>query len=182
MEKNSLLKIGVVGAESTGKSELCEQLAAHFKTLWVPEYAREYFHHSSIYQYTLHDLEKILAQQVTWETEYATKANKLLFCDTTAITLKIWAELEFSSCPQTIEDAVREVPYDFYLICNNDVDWQADPLRQNKFSRDLIYQMNLAEVIKTKTPYEIIKGTKELRRSRAIEAIEKRLSANTRHA
>ena len=35
-------KIVVIGPESTGKSTLCEQLAAHFKTEWVPEFAREY--------------------------------------------------------------------------------------------------------------------------------------------
>ncbi len=35
-------KIVVIGPESTGKSTLCEQLAAHYKTKWVPEYAREY--------------------------------------------------------------------------------------------------------------------------------------------
>lgn len=174
MEKNGLIKIGVVGAESTGKSELCEKMAAHFNTLWVPEYAREYFNHSSIYQYTLLDLERILEQQLTWETEYARKANRLLFCDTTAITLKIWAELEFSTCPPTILQAVQQQNYDFYLICNNDIDWQADPLRQNKFSRDLIFQKNLTEVKKTKTAYEIIKGTNDLRLNMAIQSIEKR--------
>ena len=35
-------KIVVVGPESTGKSTLCENLAAHYNTVWVKEYAREY--------------------------------------------------------------------------------------------------------------------------------------------
>ena len=38
----SVKKIVVIGPESTGKSTLCEQLAKHYKTLWCPEYAREY--------------------------------------------------------------------------------------------------------------------------------------------
>ena len=37
-----LKKVVVIGPESTGKSTLCEQLARHYKTSWVKEYAREY--------------------------------------------------------------------------------------------------------------------------------------------
>ena len=37
-----LKKIVILGPESTGKSTLCEQLAAHYNTVWCPEYAREY--------------------------------------------------------------------------------------------------------------------------------------------
>ena len=35
-------KVVVIGPESTGKSTLSEKLAAHFNTVWTPEYAREY--------------------------------------------------------------------------------------------------------------------------------------------
>lgn len=35
-------RIVVVGAESTGKSTLIEQLAAHYASAWVPEYGREF--------------------------------------------------------------------------------------------------------------------------------------------
>jgi nicotinamide riboside kinase len=38
----SIKKIVVIGPESTGKSTLCEKLASHYNTLWVPEFAREY--------------------------------------------------------------------------------------------------------------------------------------------
>ncbi|RYE71528.1 MAG: ATPase, partial [Oxalobacteraceae bacterium] len=30
-------RIVILGPESTGKSTLCEQLAAHYHTSWVPE-------------------------------------------------------------------------------------------------------------------------------------------------
>ena len=35
-------KIVIIGPESTGKSTLCKELAAHYITTWVREYAREY--------------------------------------------------------------------------------------------------------------------------------------------
>ena len=67
MEKDPIIKIAVIGAESTGKSELCAALAKHYNTVWVPEYAREYFNHSDIYNYTLKDLELIAKKQIELE-------------------------------------------------------------------------------------------------------------------
>ena len=37
-----IIKVVVIGPESTGKSSLCEQLANYYNTEWVKEYAREY--------------------------------------------------------------------------------------------------------------------------------------------
>ena len=45
MEKtisHQLIKIAIVGPESTGKSTLAAALAQSFNTLWVKEFAREY--------------------------------------------------------------------------------------------------------------------------------------------
>src|SRR5215213_3373828 len=99
MAQRSIRRIGVIGAESTGKTALCEALAKHYKTVWVPEYAREYFNDSDIYNYSLDDLVKIAERQIKSEEECELIANRFLFCDTTLITLKIWAELEFEQVP-----------------------------------------------------------------------------------
>lgn len=172
MAQTHVKKIAVVGAESTGKTWLCEQLADHFETLWVPEYAREYFHDSDIYNYTLKDLELIAQRQLEMERVALPEAKRFLFCDTTLITLKIWAELEFQQTPVLIQKGLRECCYDFYLITNNDVSWQADPLRQNKHSRDLLFEMNETEVKQTGIPYRVITGQGPQRREAAIRALE----------
>ena len=41
-EPSDLIKIVLFGPESTGKTTLAKQLAKHYNTVWVPEYAREY--------------------------------------------------------------------------------------------------------------------------------------------
>src|SRR5882724_8109250 len=65
-----LKKIVVIGPESTGKSTLCEGLAAHYHTDWVPEYAREYLlAHGMDYRYE--DLLTIARGQVALEEERA---------------------------------------------------------------------------------------------------------------
>lgn len=172
MEKDRLKKIAVIGAESTGKTWLCEALATHYKTAWVPEYARDYFNDSDIYNYTLNDLEQIAKQQLELEKHHAGKAFRYLFCDTTLITLKIWAELEFNTVPPFISSHIGQVHYDHYFITANDIAWQADPLRQNKHSRDLLFRMNELEARRSGVPYSVVNGEEALRLENAICAIE----------
>ncbi len=173
MEKSGIIKIAVVGAESTGKSELCETLAKHYNTIWVPEYAREYFNNSDIYNYTLQDLVIIAKKQIELEEELIKKANKFLFCDTTLITLKIWAELEFKQTPDFIEENLNKVKYDHYFLMANEVPWVQDAQRQNKFSRNMIFDMNKAELEKLTVSYNVINGLNEERPNNAIKLIDK---------
>lgn len=162
MNKN-IIKIGVVGAESTGKSELCKALAKQYATVWVPEYAREYFNESDIYNYTKKDLVIIAKKQIEAEKELIKKANRFLFCDTTLITLKIWAELEFKQIPAFIAENLGKIKYDHYFITDNDIPWVPDELRQNKFSREMILQANVKEIKAQNCEFSIIRGINELR-------------------
>lgn len=163
MEKSNIIKIAVIGAESTGKSELCEALAKHYNTVWVPEYAREYFNDSDIYNYTQEDLVIIAKKQIKAENELINKAGRFLFCDTTLITLKIWAELEFKQTPDFIIENLSKIRYNHYFIMANDMPWIRDELRQNKFSRDMILQLNINEVQALKGEFSIINGINGLR-------------------
>jgi len=172
MEEGSILKIAVVGAESTGKTWLCEALADHYNTAWVPEYAREYFNDSDLYNYTLEDLEIIAKKQKELEETMLKKAKLFLFCDTTLITLKIWAELEFHTTPRFIADSLAKIHYDHYFITDNQMPWVADKLRENKHSRELLLQMNLAEVKKSGVSYTLITGRDEERLTNAIHVID----------
>jgi NadR type nicotinamide-nucleotide adenylyltransferase len=173
MAQNGIIKIGVVGAESTGKTWLCEALAAHYQTVWVPEYAREYFNDSDIYNYTLHDLEAIAGRQLELETLRGKHAKRFLFCDTTLITLKIWAELEFETTPVFIKEKLEEVKYDYYFLTDNQIPWESDPLRQNKHSRDLLFEMNETELKRSGVPYSVITGSDGQRLKNSVDVIDR---------
>jgi len=170
MEK-IIKKIAVIGAESTGKSDLCKDLATHYKTVFVPEYARTYFNNHDIANYSISDLEIIAQQQIEAENNLVKQANTFLFCDTTLLTIKIWADLEFNKPVKFVEDYLQKINYDYYLIANNDVTWEPDPLRQNKFSRDLIFNLNLDFVKKNTANYFIVKGVNKARLNNAINCI-----------
>ncbi len=171
MEKN-IIKIGIIGAESTGKSSLCQSLANHYNTLWVPEFSREYFNTRDINNYSLSDLIFIADKQIKSELKKIKKATRFLFCDTTLITLKIWAELEFNNTPEFISNNLRKIKYDYYLITANDVEWEKDNLRKNKFNRDLILKLNINEVEKLNSSFSIITGVNDTRLNNSVKILD----------
>lgn len=173
MEKKPIIKIAVVGAESTGKSWLCEALATHYQSTWVQEYARTYFNDSDIYNYSLNDLEHIAEEQLRQEKNALTQASRFLFCDTAMLTLEIWAELEFESMSPRLKSLVDQGDYDFYLLCDNAVAWEPDPQRLNKFSRALIFEMNQKAIENLPKPYAVVSGQGEERIQNAVKVLRK---------
>ena len=100
---SKIIKIAVVGPESTGKSTMSAYLAQHYHTVWVPEYAREYCE-KLIAPPTWQDEVNMFYGQLALEKEILPRANKLLICDTTFITVKIWSDHTFSRSPQEVLD------------------------------------------------------------------------------
>ena len=92
---SDVIKVVLFGPESTGKSTLSEQLADHYKTLWVPEYAREYLQEKwNREQKTCEpqDLLPIAEGQMRLENEMTTRVTDLLICDTDLLETKVYSE------------------------------------------------------------------------------------------
>jgi NadR type nicotinamide-nucleotide adenylyltransferase len=175
MEKTitpSVKKIAILGAESTGKTELSIQLAKHYHTVWVPEYARDYFDVHDINHYTIADLDLIAKKQLQLEEELLPTAQRLLICDTTLITIKIWSTYQFNKISELISNSIRGNDYDLYLICNNDVEWTEDPQRRNPELRDHLLKWNMHELTKLNADYHLIEGTGEEKLKNAIKIID----------
>ena len=128
-----LKKIVVIGPESTGKSTLCAELAAHFSTEWCPEYAREYLTtHGKQYVYDqlLTIAEKQLQQEDVYIQRATEKQDQLLFVDTDMYVMKVWCEFVFGKCHHWILNQIVKRKYDLYLLCNIDLPWVKDELRE----------------------------------------------------
>lgn len=165
-------RICVTGPECTGKTDLSKYLANHFKTAWVPEYARGYLEKLNL-PYEQSDLVKIAHGQIRMEDEWLTEANGLEICDTNLITIKIWSEYKFGNCPEEILERLGTRKYDLYLLCYIDVPWEDDPQREHPDKRDHFWQIYKNEVQQSKVPFVEISGSKDERRKKAVEAIEK---------
>jgi len=172
MEK-AIRKIAVLGAESTGKTWLSEKLAEHFQTACVPEYARIYLEGKDLDAITSDDLVVMAEGQLALENKLLSQAQHFLFCDTSLVTLKIWAQLDFKKVPQQIESSLRQSQYDYCLITNNELNWVYDPLRKNLHDRDMIMDMNIAEVRKAGWPFSIVSGRGEDRLASALLALRR---------
>lgn len=123
-------KVVVIGPESTGKSTLCQQLALHYKTSWCPEFAREYLLENGK-DYTYEDLLNIAHGQLKLEdTLLAGATNNLYFIDTDMYVMKVWCEVAFEKCHTWILQQIARRTYDLYLLCNVDLPWQPDALRE----------------------------------------------------
>jgi len=168
----SLKKVSLTGPESAGKSTLAAQLAAHYGTTFVPEYARAYLEANGA-AYTLPDLEAIAAGQLAAEDAAARQAASLLFCDTDLLVLKIWAENAFGTCPAWILAALARPRYALTLLLAPDLPWAPDPLREHPdpAQRWHFYGLYRQELVARGWPFAEISGPAAGRLAQAVAAI-----------
>jgi NadR type nicotinamide-nucleotide adenylyltransferase len=169
-------RISLTGPESAGKSTLAAQLAAHYGTVFVPEYARQYLEENGP-SYTLADLEAIAHGQLAAEDAGASQAASLLFCDTDLLVLKIWAENAFATCPAWILTELARPRYTLTLLLAPDLPWAPDPLREHPdpAQRWHFYALYRQELVQRGWPFVEISGPPAERLAQAIAAIDARL-------
>lgn len=163
----------ITGAESTGKSELALQLARNFGVPYFSEYAREYVQQLDRH-YTFADIESIAAMQLAqMHLAYRFKAPYVFF-DTWLIVSKVWMEEVYGYAPQWVDDALLTNPVKLWLLCDTDLPWEPDPLRENGGERRLILSDRYRQELEGRNfDYRIISGTGISRFTNALEAIEK---------
>ena len=166
-----ILSIAVTGPESTGKSMLAEQLASHYNTVWVPEYAREYLEKLG-HPYEQTDIQKIAQGQLNHEAKLKEQASGFLFCDTEMLVTKIWSEVKYNRCDPWILQAVENHRYDLYLLCDIDLPWQFDPLREHPDQRQFLFDLYYNELMTRGFPFAVVRGKGYSRLENAIEIIE----------
>ncbi len=195
MEK--IKKIVVIGPESTGKSSLCEALSKHYQTIWCREYAREYLIENGK-DYSFHDLLSIAKGQITLEENCIEEvreigeakgqnlenslldnpsdflSSRLLFIDTDMYVMKVWCEYVFNRCHNFILEEIASRKYDLYLLCDTDLPWVAEELREypDEHSRKELFEIYLDILVNQEVPFSIINGQDNMRIANAIKVLE----------
>ena len=169
--EDMMKKIAITGPESTGKSMLARQLADHYKTLFVPEYARAYIDKLDR-SYQQSDIVEIARGQLAMEKALEKKANRYLFCDTELIVNKVWSLHAYGICDPFILDGIVNNRYDLFLLCDVDLPWEADPQREHPHLRSYFFDWYRKELDSYHFPYEIIRGVGPERFEQAVGILD----------
>jgi len=182
-EPNTLIRVAVVGTESTGKSTLAQYLGRHFRAPVALEFVRGFWdaHAGRI---VAEDLPEIGRGQMANEDEAETMARRshcpLLITDTELLTNVLYADLLFPGhCPEWEREEAekRSRRYALYLLCDTDVPFVPDPQRgsddpnHRAMMRRLFRQMLTSRGL----PFVEICGGWAERERCAVEAIDRLL-------
>ena len=162
-------RVCVFGPESTGKTTLARDLAKHFGTVWVPEFARGLLDPKEG-RCDPADIELIARGQPAAEDALARQANRVLFCDTDVLTTTIWAEVLFGGCPEWIRRRAEERTYDLYLLLDVDVPWVDDAQRYLPHQRREFFDRCEAALRTRGRPYRVLRGGWAERFAAAVDA------------
>lgn len=161
----------ITGAESTGKSVLTETLAKHFNVPFIPEIARSYIENLKR-KYNYKDVEIIAKQQVSLLNDLSKSNHRFLFVDTWLIIAKIWFEVVFNEVPQWIENEIQNADIDLFLVCDTDLPWVPDLVRENGGkNREILQKKYIQQIEYYNFKYKIISGQDEKRFQNAINSL-----------
>ncbi|RNC92520.1 MAG: DUF4301 family protein [Allomuricauda sp.] len=178
-QPTNIVKIVVFGPESTGKTTLAKQLAEHYKTHWVPEYARDYLQKKWDQEQKvceLKDLIPIAQGQMKLENELLAKANKLLVCDTDILETMVYSQAYFEGyVDPLLEKYAVQNQYDLYFLTDIDVPWVKDDLRDRPDKRAEMFTLFETALTAHNRNFVILKGNEKQRFKKATGEIDKLL-------
>lgn len=174
-QPSNCIKVVLFGPESTGKTTLSRQLARHYNSVWVPEYAREYLQNKWNNERKTcepKDLMPIAIGQMKIENELAQKTDTILICDTDLLETKVYSEAYYSgTCDPILETNALKNSYDLYFLTYIDTPWEADDLRDKPNERERMFKAFEETLIMYNKPYVLLKGNKQERLKLAIKHI-----------
>ena len=167
-------RVVVTGSECTGKTTLAGDLARQFGTVCVAEYAREYLDRkvaTTGLPLDERDVEPIARGQIAAQDRGAATAKGLLVLDTDLVSTTVYARHYYGACPTWIDQAARDRRGDLYLLCDIDVPWVADSVRDRPHHREHIHALFVEALDTLGAPYVLIRGSWAARLTTAVAAV-----------
>jgi nicotinamide riboside kinase len=151
-----MIRIVFTGSESTGKTTLAADVGRHYGVEVVPEFVRRFAEEKGgTIEFSDHGT--IARGQMALEDEFLARAMQgcpappalpvLLLQDTDLLSTVVYCRHYFGRCPAWIEETAAARRPDLYLLCDTDVPWVADGVRDRGHMRDrLIEELRHADL------------------------------------
>jgi NadR type nicotinamide-nucleotide adenylyltransferase len=159
----SVLRIAILGAESSGKSTLAAALAEQYQTVWVPEYLREFVDTRARVPRE-EDQYAIALTQMTRENDAALRANGYLFCDTTPLMTALYSRVYWARVDAQLAALDTVHAYALTLVTAPDGPWVPDGLqRESEAVRQSVHALVLATLTARGIPHSVVAGEPDQR-------------------
>ena len=169
-----MIRVVLTGSESTGKTTLAARLAAHYGVIAVPEFVREYAAtRDGALEFSDHG--PIARGQMALEDEAIARGESVVIQDTDLLSTVVYCDHYFGACPPWIIDAARARRPDLYLLCEIDLPWIEDGIRDRGHMREDMQNLFRAAVRASGAPVVVIDGDAEKRLAKAVDAIDQLL-------
>jgi len=171
LRSKSVTRVVLTGSESTGKTTLAGQLAAHYGTTVSREFVRQYaLDHDN--QLGFDDHGPIARGQMAAEDEAAAHAVRVAFMDTDLVSTVVYCDHYFGRCPAWIADQAAARAADMYLLMAVDVPWMPDPARDRGDRREEMHALFRGRLNAMHLPYVEITGDWNARFAAAVRAVD----------
>lgn len=160
------------GPESTGKSVMAAHMARKYHTEFVPEVARELIVTND---FTAEDIVRIGKAHYERIQQKSHLANRILFCDTDAITTQLYSQHYLNEVPDILYTLEKQVKYDLYFLFDVDVPWVEDGLRDLGHMRQQMFDVFKTALDQRNIAYVLVKGNWAERERIITEAVDRLL-------
>jgi NadR type nicotinamide-nucleotide adenylyltransferase len=169
-DESRVIRVVLTGSESTGKTTLARRLAEHYGAELVPEFVRDYAATKGA-PLDFNDHGPIARGQMALEDAAIARGGKIIVQDTDLLSTVLYCDHYFGKCPPWIVAKARERKPDLYLLCDVDVPWTADGVRDRGHIREAMQALFRAAVEASGVPFVTLSGDIETRLKQAIAVI-----------
>ena len=163
-------RVCVTGPESTGKTTLAARLAAYYRTVWVPEASRIYAERKQS-PLLVSDVAPIAREHVAMADEAVPAAGRLIVLDTDLLSTAVYSQHYYGVVPPEVKALERARRADLYLLCDVDVPWLPDGIRDRPTNREAMLAVFREALETRKLRWTMITGDWETRWQTAIDAV-----------
>ncbi|HET7186676.1 MAG TPA: ATP-binding protein [Gemmatimonadaceae bacterium] len=166
-------RICVTGPESTGKTTLARQLAELTRAEWIPEASRLYAERVDR-ELLASDVSPIAREHLALADPAAERARAgggSLVLDTDLVSTVLYARHYYNFVPPWIERAEHARRADLYLLCDVDVPWVADGVRDRPSDREAMFDRFRRALARRRANVIVVRGDWDARWALARDAV-----------